>query len=57
MRTSNDIYKLQNGKLIEIDQMTQAPENAKLWRGYNYDKQEWIFDGKKDIRTLEQLKK
>ena len=56
MRKSNDVYKMPNGELIEINQMTQPPENAKLWQGYDYEKQEWVFNDKKDIRTLEELK-
>ena len=29
--------------------------NGKLWNGYDYDKQEWVFEGKKDTRTLEEI--
>ena len=56
MRTSNDIYKLPNGKLVENNQMTESPTDGKLWTGYDYDQQKWYFEGKPDTRTLEQLK-
>ena len=56
MRTSKDIYKLPNSELVAINQMTEPPQNAVIWRGYDYNKQYWVFDGKKDTRTLEQLK-
>lgn len=56
MRNSNDIYKLSNGKLISINQMTKSPKDSKLYTGYDYDLQEWRFEGKKDIRTLKELK-
>ena len=44
MRTSKDIYKTINGKKI-------------LWKGYDYKNQYWVFEGKKDIRTLEEIRK
>jgi len=44
MRTSKDIYKIINGKKI-------------LWKGYDYKNQYWVFEGKKDTRTLEELRK
>jgi len=42
MRISNDIYKITNGKKI-------------LWKGYDYKNQYWVFKGKRDTRTLEEL--
>ena len=27
-----------------------------LWNGYDYEKQEWVFEGKKDTRTLGELR-
>lgn len=56
MRTSHDIYKLPDGSLVAIDGMTEPPQGSTLWKGYDYDKQEWVFEGKKDTRTLEQLR-
>ena len=56
MRISKDIYKLENGDFIVLDQKTKPPVNSKLWSGYNYKLQEWWFEGKKDKRTLEQIK-
>ena len=55
MRKSTDTYKLANGELVEIDQMTQQPKGATLWRGFDYERQIWIFNGKEDTRTLEEL--
>ena len=55
MRTSKDIYKLADGRLKAFSQDEQPPEGATLWSGYDYQKQCWIFEGKKDERTLEQL--
>ena len=52
MRTSKDIYKLNNGKFVAIGGDQEPPKNGKLWHGYNYDLQEWWFEGKKDIRTF-----
>lgn len=54
-RISKDEYKL-NGESIFIGGMDEVPEGAELWSGYNYDKQEWWFNGKKDTRTLEELR-
>ena len=31
-------------------------KNGKLWCGYDYDKQIWIYEGKEDTRTLKELK-
>ena len=52
MRTSNDQYKMPNGKIVFIDQMTPPPTGAVIWNGYDYDKQIWVFEGKPDTRTL-----
>lgn len=41
-RVSNDEYKEVDGVRI-------------LWNGYDYDKQYWVFEGKRDTRTLEEL--
>lgn len=57
MRTSSDIYKLKNGKFVAIDQNKKPPKDSKLWSGYNYNLQEWWFKGRKDIRTLKELRK
>lgn len=56
MRISNDIYKTKEGNLISINQMQEPPQNSTLWQGYDYSKQCWMFEGKKDTRTLEELK-
>jgi len=31
-------------------------KDGKLWNGYDYEKQEWVFEGKKDTRSLEELR-
>lgn len=54
-RTLNDVYKLANGQLIEVGQNEQAPPLAKLWHGYDYNNQYWVYEGEKDTRTLEEL--
>lgn len=56
MRISKDEYKLLSGELVEVGGMDEVPEGATLWNGYNYKTQEWWFEGKKDVRTLEQLR-
>lgn len=55
MRTSNDIYKLLDGTFVSIDQMTEPPQGAVIWKGYDYTNQYWVHNGQKDTRTLEQL--
>lgn len=46
-RTSRDIYRTEYGKLIAVACYEKPPANAKLWRGYDYEKQYWVFDGKR----------
>ena len=41
--------------MLEVNQMTEVPASAKIWQGYDYDKQMWIFNGKPDTRTLAEL--
>lgn len=55
MRTSKDIYKLDN-KLIAVSCAEFPPVGSILWQGYDYEKQMWIFEGKKDERTLEEIR-
>lgn len=43
MRTSSNEYRTVNGETI-------------LWNGFDYVLQCWIFEGKKDVRTLEELR-
>lgn len=57
MRTSKDIYKLENGKLVAIGCNTRPPANATLWRGYDYDQQYWVFNGEQDRRSVYEIKK
>ena len=56
MRFSKDQYRLQDGRIVGVSQSEEAPEGATLWNGYDYVKQEWVFEGKKDERTIEELK-
>lgn len=55
MRTSKDEYILPGGEIVALSQDEQVPENAKIYNGYDYHNQCWMFEGKKDVRTLEQL--
>ncbi len=57
MRTSKDEYRLPNGEIIALSQMEQPPEDAKIWNGYDYKNQHWVYKGNKDTRTLEELLK
>lgn len=41
-RVSSDQYKMVDGVRV-------------LWNGYDYEKQFWVFEGKRDTRTLEEL--
>jgi hypothetical protein len=56
MRTSKDEYILPNGKIIAISQSERPPQEAKIYNGYDYINQKWIYKGKPDTRTLEELK-
>ena len=56
-RTSHDIYKLPSGELVPVSCDQAPPENSTLWNGYDYDKQEWFYQGQKDTRTIEQILK
>lgn len=54
-RMSCDQYRTVDGKVVEVSGMDRPPVGAILWNGYDYNKQEWVFEGKKDTRSLEQL--
>ena len=56
MRISKDIYKTVEGELVAIDQMTEPPTNSKIWEGYDYEHQYWVSEGKRDTRTLDEIK-
>ena len=61
MRMSADEYILPSGEIVAVEPNVSAEvqvlyPNAKLWNGYNYERQEWVFKGQKDIRTLAELK-
>lgn len=58
-RLSCDQYKLPTGTVVNVPTAEILTEVIKdggiLWNGYDYENQEWIFRGKKDVRTLEEL--
>jgi hypothetical protein len=54
MRTSCDQY-MHEGQIINVSPSDEAPEGSTLWNGYDYTKQYWVFEGKRDTRTLEEL--
>ena len=56
MRTSKDLYCLISGEIVAVSLDEKAPEGATLWQGYDYERQFWVFEGKKDERTLEELR-
>ena len=56
MRTSKDQYKMSNGTIVSIPQSELPPRNAKIWNGYDYVNQYWIHNGKRDNRTLAELR-
>jgi len=56
MRTSKDEYILPDKTIIALSQNEQPPKDAKIWNGYDYKNQHWVYQGKKDTRTLEKLK-
>lgn len=59
-RLSCDQYRLPNGVIVNCTSAKIEAEILKdggvLWNGYDYKKQEWIYQGKKDTRTLEELR-
>lgn len=56
MRTSKDIYRLRTGELVAVSPSEQPPHGATLWSGYDYTAQCWVYEGKRDTRTLEELR-
>ena len=55
-RTSKDEWKLPDGSILALTQDQEPPAGAIVWNGYDYEKQEWVFEGKKDTRTLEEIR-
>ncbi len=56
MRTSKDEYKLPTGEVVALSQNEQPPTGARIWNGYDYQRQYWVRNGERDTRTLEQLR-
>ena len=56
MRTSKDVYKLPDGTIVALSQDQAPPEGSVIWNGYDYRNQYWVLDGKRDTRTLEELR-
>ena len=54
MRFSIDQWKLKDGSIIIA---FKAPRNAVFWTGYDYKNQYWVFEGKKDTRTIKEIKR
>jgi hypothetical protein len=55
MRTSKDEYIFSNGVKILVSCDEKPPAGAKLFNGFDYQNQQWVHNGVKDIRTLVQL--
>ena len=55
MRTSKDEYKTKEGNIIAVSQDVKPPEGSKIWNGYDYKNQYWVYQGEKDKRTLKEL--
>jgi hypothetical protein len=55
MRTSKDEYLTLDGRFIMVSQNDKPPHGAKIWNGYDYTNQYWVFNGQRDVRTLEEL--
>ncbi len=56
MRTSKDEYKMPDGSMVYIGGMDEVPAGAVLWKGYDYTNQYWVFEGRRDTRSLEELR-
>ncbi len=61
MRTSKDEYINPLGQIILLSQSEQSEEfikkqGLKLYNGYDYKNQYWVFNGAKDNRTIEELR-
>jgi hypothetical protein len=56
MRTSKDIWLLLSGELIALSQDEKPPQGATVWNGYDYALQCWIFEGRRDTRSIEELR-
>lgn len=60
MRKSCDQYRLPHGVIVNAPTEAIRQEILKdggvLWNGYDYDQQHWVYQGKKDTRTLEELR-
>lgn len=57
MRTSCDQYKTVEGNIINVFDLDSLPDGAILWNGYDYDNQYWVYNGSRDIRSVEELLK
>lgn len=54
-RVSCDQYRLPDGTLVDVPLDTFPPNGATLWKGYDYNKQCWVFEGKRDTRSIDEL--
>lgn len=55
-RTSKDEWKLPGGEIVALSQDEMPPAGEIVWNGYDYEKQEWVYNGKKDTRSIEELR-
>lgn len=56
MRTSTDEYITKDGKIVAVSQDELPPEGSRIWNGYDYKNQYWVFHGERDTRTIEELR-
>lgn len=56
MRTSANQYRLLDGQIVTAHDIAELPSGAKLWNGYDYEQQFWVYKGERDTRTLEELR-
>ena len=56
MRKSGDEYKLPNGEIVGVSLSEKPPQGARIWNGYDYENQYWVYNGVRDTRTLEELR-
>lgn len=51
-----DEYKTKDGKIVAVSQSDAPPEGSRIWNGYDYQNQFWVFHGKRDTRTIAELR-
>ena len=56
MRKSQDQYITADGQIVTLALDAPKPPGLILWNGYDYENQYWVHNGKRDTRTIEELK-